>query len=189
MKKLIAVATLIALVNLLTGCASTGGIGYPISPPGGPTESIQATSFPEVKVITTEGRSFTGKLTRIQGDTVTLRPFPYWNIPEIPIPIDGIHLVEVTGSEGHAGSGFFRGFSLLFIITGGIGAATSKYNTDFQLAALGAGAVGLVGGLIGLAAGAVGDATKATKLKFYEMSGPAKRPALLKIMGRAGSRP
>jgi len=189
MKKLIATATLITLVNLLTGCASRGGMGNPIAPPGGPDGAIQANLFPEIKLITTEGKSFTGKLTQLQRDTVTLRPFPYWNIPEVPIPINGIHLIELTGSEGHVGSGFFTGFSLLFIITGGIGAATSKYNTNFQWAAMGSGLAGLVGGLVGLVIGAVSDATKLSKIKFYELPDREKRPAILKIMGRLGSRP
>jgi hypothetical protein len=192
MKKLIAAATLIALVNLLTGCASTGGTGHPISPPGdpaGPTDAIQAFAFPELKLITTEGKSFTGKLTRLQGDTVTLRPFPYWNIPEIQIPLDLLHLIELTGSEGHAGSGFFAGFNILFIGTGAYGAATSRYNTNFQNATVAAGIVGLVGGLVGFVIGALGDAAKGSKINFYELPESAKRPAILKIMGRAGSRP
>jgi hypothetical protein len=184
MKKLIATATLIALVDLLTGCASTGGTEYPIFAPGGPEDAVQASVFPELKLITTDGNSYTGKLTRLQGDTVTLRPYPYWNIPEVSIPLGGIHLIELTGSEGHAGSGFAAGFSAFFILTGGLGAATSKYNRDFQWAAVGSGLAGLIGGLVGLAVGAVGDATRLSKIKFYELPELQKRPAILKIMGR-----
>jgi hypothetical protein len=189
MKKLIATATLITLVNLLTGCASRGGMEYPISPPGGPIDPLEAFSFPEIKLITTEGKSFTGKLTRLQGNAVILRPYPYWNLPEVSIPIDGIHLIEPTGPGGHAGRGFSTGFSVLFILTGGLGAASSKYNRDFQMAAIGSGFLGLVGGLIGLLTGAVSDATELSKIKFYELPDREKRTAIRKIMGRLGPRP
>jgi hypothetical protein len=102
-KKLIAVATLIALVNLLTGCATTGGTGDLFNPSGVPAVDVQAKDFPELKLVTTTGESFRGKLTLLQGDVVTLRPYPYWNIPDVRIPLDTIHQVELTGTKSHAG--------------------------------------------------------------------------------------
>ncbi len=189
MKKIIAAATLIALVNLLTGCASTGGTGDLFNSSGAPHVDVQAEDFPELRFVTTGGESFRGKLTRVEGDIVTLKPFPYWNIPDVRIPLDDIHQIELTGSKSHTDTGFLAGFSVLFIPVGAIGAAKSKYDVDFSNWLLGSAIVGAVGGLLGLVIAAVSDTGKTSKFKFYAMSAPEKIAALLKIMGRAGSRP
>ena len=190
MKKLTALVTLIALVNLLTGCAPTGGTGRPAFPPGGPGDAIQAIVYPELRLVTTDGTSHKGKLTRCQGKVLTLRPSPYWNVQDIQIPLDTVHQINLTEPrEDVAGKSFMMGFSILFIPIGAIGAANSKYNSNFSMALAGSVATGVVAGLLGLAIGAVGNTSTPSIYKFYAMSEPEKWRAVLEIMGRAGSRP
>jgi hypothetical protein len=189
MKKIATLTALLAMAHLLTGCASSGGAGHPTALPGNPGEAIQAALFPELKLITTDGNSYRCKLIRLKDDVVTLRPYPYWQIPEAEVPVASFHQVELLDPKSHAGGGFMTGFSAVFLPIGLIGIASSKYNTQFSAALAGSAALGLVGGLVGLVIGAVGDAASDQKIKLYELTEAQKRHAVLKLMGRAGSRP
>jgi hypothetical protein len=142
-----------------------------------------AKEFPEIKLITTAGEAHSGKLTRLEGEMVTLLPFPYWNLEAVQINVEDIHLIQMPKTGSKIGKGFLTGFGVGFIVTGVFGGALSKYNVDYQWALAGSFGAGAIGGGIGLLIGAISDAGAKDKYEFYNMSQTEKVKAIKKIMG------
>jgi hypothetical protein len=184
MRKATAGLTLIAFLLFLSGCATTGGFRVE-PPPGARNFDNLARIFPQLLLITTSGDPHQGKLTQIEGEEVVLRPFPYWNVEEVRIPVEEIRSIEIQPEKNGAAAGAANGAGWTFLIFGAIGLG-SKYNTQFQSALLGSGLMAAVAGLAGLAIGALTDAAKRTQYDFYKMTPPEKEAALKKIMGRTG---
>ena len=185
-KKSLAFGAFIVFVLFLVGCATTsineksGALkDLKDAPPG----KLVARVLPEITLVTSAGDSHLGKLTSLEGGTVTLLPYPYWNVEPITIDLDEIHMVQTQKRGGRAGSGFLHGFSWTYIIVGILSGVTSKYDEDYEFALGVSAGAGLIGGLIGLAVGGLADAVAKTDYKFYSMSLAEKTAAIKKFMG------
>jgi len=148
-----------------------------------PDQKIAPLKLPEVQVVTTKGDRSTGKLTQFEDQTLTLLPYPYWNVEAVKIPLDDIARIEVKGKKSHAGSGFVAWFSFSFMAVGLLAGLSSQYNEDYEAALLGSAIVGGIGGLVGLAIGGIVDMASKNTYEFATMSTPEKVASLRKIMG------
>lgn len=182
MKKILVYLTLAFFVIFTINCATV--------PPSGPRSSslrslgkIEATEFPEIRLVTTGGDQNKGKILNLEENTVTFLPFPYWNVEPLRIGIDEIHSIERTQAKNGASLGFFHGFGWVTLSVGILGGASSKYDVDFKNAMLFAPLAGLMGGLVGLAIGGIRDLATRTKYDFSSLSKDAKIMTLMAIMG------
>jgi hypothetical protein len=145
--------------------------------------AIPAKELPEIQLITKAGESHTGKLISLEGETVALLPFPYWNLESIKIHVDDIHLIQLPQKGSKIGKGFLTGFGVGFVVAGVIGGLTSKYNFEYRWSLAGSATVGAASGALGLLIGAIVDLSTKTKCEFSRMEHTEKLATIKRIMG------
>jgi len=144
---------------------------------------VEATKFEEVNLVTSNGDTHKGKIVSLEGESIELRPFPYWNVELVRLHLDEIRTIKLVKKESRAAKGLASGFGWAFVIVGTIGGLSSTYNEDYEAALLGSAVLGGAGGLLGLLVGAFQDFTTKTKFEFTTMSKEEKERAIRKIMG------
>ena len=182
-KRRFALGTLIVFVLFLIDCATTETYQEQSVLNNAPSGKLMPREFQEIRLVTSAGETYQGKLTGFEGDTVILLPYPYWNVEPLKINLSEIHVIQTEKKGGGAGKGFLNGLAWTYIICGILSGVSSQYNTDYQLALAGSAALGLIGGLIGLAVGGISDAAAKTQYEFYGMSRVEKIAAIRKLMG------
>jgi hypothetical protein len=183
LKKLISIITLIFYMYSLFSCSAPTQYRIKDRMATSSSYNLQAKKFPEVRLYTTNMKSYTCKLISLKGNEIALLPSPYWNIEAIKLDLNKIHSIQLEEMPRSAGHGFAGGFAAGFMITGIIGGIASKYDEDYKFALLGAAGVGLGCGIIGLIIGAASDATRKTGYEFHKMNRSEKILAIKNIMG------
>jgi len=185
-KPAMALTAIFILLAFLTSCITAPVFVAP-APVNEPEGTVTARMFPEVTLTTKDGRSFVGKVACLKGDTVEFRPSPYWNAEAMAIPLDDIDLIRVfkKGGGGAAiGRGFLNGFGFFYTTVGVVGAASSKYNSDYSSALQISALVGLAGGALGAIIGAISSATSGQTVEMHTLARNQKVGELCRIMGR-----
>ena len=144
---------------------------------------VEATKFKEVNLVTSNGDTHKGKIVSLEGESIELRPFPYWNVELVRLHLDEIRTIKLVKKESRAAKGFASGFGWAFVIFGTIGGLSSKYDEDYEAALLSSAVLVGDGRLLGLLVGAYPDIPTKTKFEFTTMSKEEKERAIRKIMG------
>lgn len=182
MKNLGICCLLLGLAFMLSCASSMGPVNY------GETREVQsgkflAAEYKEVVLTTSKGDYYKGKIVSLEGGKVEFRPSPYWGVDLIDLDLAEIRSIELVDKPKRAAKGFLQGFGWTFTIVGGIAAATSKYDKDYEAGLSASPIVGLAGGALGFLIGAIQDATAKTKFDFGSMSETEKEGTVRKIMG------
>lgn len=114
---------------------------------------------------------------------LTFSPFPHWNVERLKIGMADIEQVELVQKPQGASNGFAYGFGVGWTIVGLLGAAGSRYNTNFSIFALAAPLSGLLVGLASAVIGGASDLSTPTKFNFTRLPRDLKLDALARIMG------
>jgi hypothetical protein len=186
--KSLKICCVLLLSGFMLSCvSSTGPITYKETA-GVQSVKFGAAKFEEVELTTLKGDRHRGKIVSLEGRRVEFRPFPYWSVELISLDLGEIRSIELADKPKRAGKAFLQGFGWTYSIVGGISAAASKYNEDYQAALVGSAIVGAAGGLVGLLIGAVQDSKARTKFEFVGMSDEEKERSVRKIMGLTAQR-
>jgi hypothetical protein len=148
-----------------------------------PGQEITPFKFPEVQLATTNGDLTTGKLLRFESQTLTILPYPYWNVDSIKVPLADIARIKLIEKKSRAGGSFLGGFSITFISAGLISGLAAKYDEDYETALAGSALLGGAVGLIALAIGGIADISTKKDFEFTTMPAAEKIASLRKIMG------
>jgi hypothetical protein len=170
-------------LGLMLSCASsTGPISYN-STRGGQPGKFLAAKYEEVELATLKGDFYKGKILSLAEGKIEFRPSPYWGVEPIRLELGEIRSIGLVNKPKRAGKGFLQGFGWTFTIVGGLAAAGSKYDEDYQAGLYGSAIVGLAGGAIGFLVGAIQDSAAKARFDFGPMSASEKEQAVRKIMG------
>jgi hypothetical protein len=173
-----------AFLHLAVGCATSrvhgpgGGIAQ-LSP-----ASLEARVFPELRLHTKDdGAGQVGKIIGLQNRVVRFLPTPYWNVEALRIDLADIVSIAVPTKSGGPGKASAAAFGIGFIVTGGLAAAVSKYDSDYQagliLAPVGASCVALCA----MAIRALSGSAKEIRYDLASMSDEERAFIVLKLMG------
>lgn len=183
-KKAVSYITLILFINFLTSCKMMSpSHHFEVIETSSPM-MFEATKLHEVELMTVSDQTHRGKLIRFEGENLFLLPFPYWNVDLIEIGIDDIRSVLLLGQKGNVGKGFIVGFSVGFMLTGGLllAGGSLKYNEDYEEAITASLLSGLSIALLVSSIGGIASLGKKSKYNFLKMSRSEKINALRKIM-------
>ena len=182
-KRIFASFTLLFFLNFIISCYTSEITSSDESVKIFPTSEIVAKKFPEIELKTAERKIPRAKLLRVVGKKVSLLPFPYWDVEILNIDLNEIYFIKLLKKRNNAANGFASGFGWTFMISGTLGALSSRYNKDFETALFMSVGVGLSGGLLGFLIGAASKIGTSTEYEFIKMSDSQKIRALEKIMG------
>jgi hypothetical protein len=177
------ISALFVLSGFMLSCAGSSVPAKTEITPAAQSSRVEARKFEEVVVSTSTGEVHQGKIVSLEGESIALRPFPYWNVDLIRLHLDEVHSIELPKKGSRAGKGFLSGFGWGFILTGMVAGASSKYDEDYQLALGASAGVGAAVGIVGLLIGGIHDATTKRRYDFAGMSNEEKTQAVRKVMG------
>lgn len=178
---------LLASLHFTMGCAAKRVYG-----PGGgvaqlPPAFLEAKVFPEVRIEAGGNPGFVGKITGLENSTVRVLPAPYWNVETLRIDLTEISSIVLPGKKRKVGRAAAYGLGIGFLVVGGLSAASSKYDEDYQigliLAPAGGIAGGAVSGLVALAVAAMSGSKPEKTYVFEGMTAEEKAAAILDLMG------
>jgi hypothetical protein len=122
------------------------------------------------------------RIAQIINDTVTVIPYPYWNVESHQFHIDEIVSIVVPKERGNLAKGFTIGFSIGFTTIGILGLMQSEYNDDYSAYLMLSGLGGLVMGGLGGCLGGISDMGSSNHFHFREMTKPQKIQQLNNII-------
>ena len=179
--KNISIATLILYLNFLLGCATTGPVNRQTSSEETGATKLMAVRMPEALLVIGNDSAERGKIISMDGDLIEFLPFPYWQMDSKSVSIGEITSIKVIEQQQNAIKGLSYGFASGVLLLGALGAAKSRYNTDFQIVLIGSALLGVVTGFIGLLIGA--SSTIRSYSHFQELSAEKKQWVIKYIMG------
>jgi hypothetical protein len=117
-------------------------------------------------------------------DTVTVIPYPFWNVESHQINIDDIVSIEVPKKRANIGKNFTIGFSVGFTTIGILGLLASEYDDEYVLSLMASSLGGLVMGGLGCCLGGIADMRSRSYFHFGEMTRPQKIELLNNLIKR-----
>ena len=180
---------LVSCLVILTGCT---GLTRPATIPNSQSDDeIQTKSDDD----TLDGRSSSGlcihtetdtydavRIVQITNDTLTVIPYPFWNVESHQIHLDDIISIVVPKEGDNKLKGCTGGFSVGFTVIGIIGLLTSEYNEDYAMSLMLGGLGGVVLGGVGFCLGGIGDIRHRGYYDFRQTSKPKKIQLLNNIV-------
>ncbi len=174
---------LLLVLGFMLCCAGSTGPLRIMDTNEGQSVKVGAAKFEEVELTTSEGDLYKGKIVSLEGGRIEFRPSPYWGVEPIRLDLGEIKSIGLVHKPNRAGKGFLAGFGWTYMIVGGIGAMSSKYDADYKSALSGSAVIGFAGGAIGFVIGVLQDAAAKTRFDFSTMSAAEKERTVRKIMG------
>ena len=174
---------LLASFHFTVGCAANRVQGPWAGVAQLPSVLVEAKALPEVRIEAGGNPGFAGKVTGLENSTVRVLPAPYWNVKTLRIDLAEISSIVLPGKKRSVGRAAASGLGIGFLVTGGIAAAASKYDADYQFGLIGSAAVGAVSGLIAAAATAISGSKSEKTYVFKGMTPEQKAAAILDLMG------
>ncbi len=175
---------LLASLHLVMGCAARHVYG-----PGGkvselPAGSLEARVCPEVRLHTKGGGQFqVGKIVGLETRLVRFLPAPYWSVVSQKIDLGDIARIDVTVKKGSPGRAGLAGFGWGVLISGFIGAVSSRYNVDYESWLATAPVAGAAIGLVAMGISAMSAPGKEISYDLAAMRDEEKAFVILKLMG------
>jgi len=181
-KNISTIITLAIFINFIISCSTIRTVNRNEVVEIAPSVKIKAVKLQEVQLTTTRGE-LTGKLLSLEGESLQMLLFPYWDVEPINIDLNGIYSIKLMKKNSRAGKGAASGFAWGFLITGIASGLDSEYDEDFEDALIGGAIVGGFIGLLGFVIGGLSDIATKSKYYFFQMSNSEKIRVIKKIMG------
>ncbi|MBE3110194.1 MAG: hypothetical protein IMZ46_06715 [Acidobacteria bacterium] len=174
---------LLASLHFTVGCAAKRVYGPGEGVAQLPPVLVEAKALPEVRIEAGGNPGFAGKIIGLENRTVRVLPAPYWNVETLRIDLAEITSIVLPGKKRSVGRAAAYGLGIGFLVAGGIAAAASKYDEDYQAALILAPAGGATVGLVAMVVSALSRSGNEISYDLSSMSDEEKAAAILKLMG------
>lgn len=174
---------LVASLHFTVGCAANRVQGPWAGVAQLPPVLVEAKALPEVRIEAGGNPGFTGKVTGLENSTVRVLPAPYWNVETLRIDLAEVSSIVLPGKKRNVGQATAYGLGIGFLVAGGLVAAVSKYDDDYQIGLAFGGAGAAVSGLVVAAIAALSRSKSEITYVFKGMTPEQKAAAILDLMG------